>query len=1139
VSQPPPADEPGLARPDANRDEVSRALLFGLLALQNGLVDRQSLLDALASWLADRGGQLGDRLVGRGAVSSTMRDVLAVMVDAHISHHGGSPERSLAALSSLGSIREDLARLADPGLDASLSAAVSDLTAPYGDPDPPGEAPGAGLPIGAGRFRILRFHDRGGLGEVYLARDEEVRREIALKQIRQDFADHPQGRARFLLEAEITGGLEHPGIVPVYGLGSHPDGRPFYAMRFIKGDSLKQAIARFHDGPGAAADVGARTTALFELLRRFLDVCNAVAYAHSRGVLHRDLKPGNVMLGPFGETLVVDWGLAKATGRPDPALGAGIEPLRPEAGSDLKGTAAGSIVGTPGFMSPEQALGDLDSLGPGSDVYSLGATLYTLLTGRPPFGDSDPKTFMDRLLRGDFPTPRSVRPWIAPALESICLKAMAFRPEDRYQSPRTLAEDLERWLVDEPVSAYREPRSARFRRWTRRHQRVVSGASAAVLVALIALAALVAVVSESNRELGEANALISEQNDRLERTNTDLELARLDAIDQRDRAEGVTAFLVEGFRSPDPTRDGRSVTVAEVLDRAVESLPDRVDVSPAARAAILDAIGATYRGLGLVGESVDASQSAFEIGSEALGDSHPSTLQLRNNLALAHRDAGRLDLALPMLRETLQARRHLLGDDHPDTLHSRNNLGDALLADGRVGEALPLLESTHQARGARLGDDHPDTLQSRSNLAAAYWLAGRRSEAIPLYESTLASRRRILGDEHPDTIRTLIDLGEVDRALGRFAEAIPLYRRLLEVHRESLGEEHPDTLHSMNNLASTLLGAGNREEALPLLEETLELRAAVLDPEHPDVLASKNNLAAAYQQSGRLGDAIPLFESAREAMLDTVGPDHPDALQLDHNLASAYWASFRRAEALALFESTLERRRLVEGEDHPNTLETRNNLAFCYTALGRHEEAIPLYERAVDPMLAALGEDHQRSIDLRFNLIRAYQAASRPADAARIFRDLLAWSEGLAPRDEAMHAGILAGLGQELNRLEQFEEAERVLRLGLEIRENLIPDSWLTPNARSMLGEALVGLGRFQEAEPLLILGRRGLVGRRGTILPARRAEVLRDAVDRLVKLYERWGIPGQAEAWRQIRPDRPGTPAERALPADVFARSG
>ena len=229
-----------------------------------------------------------------------------------------------------------------------------------------------------GRFRLLRHHARGGIGVVFVAMDSELHREVALKQIQPQHADDPTSRARFLIEAEVTGRLEHPGVVPVYGLGTNDQGRPFYAMRFVRGQSLKEAIESFHQAdsqPGR--DPAERTLALRQLLGRFIDVCNAIAYAHSRGVIHRDLKPANILLGPYGETLVVDWGLAKVVGRDDPTPRPAAEmTLRPASQSGSSETMVGTAIGTPAYMSPEQAEGRLAQIGPASDIYSLGATLY-------------------------------------------------------------------------------------------------------------------------------------------------------------------------------------------------------------------------------------------------------------------------------------------------------------------------------------------------------------------------------------------------------------------------------------------------------------------------------------------------------------------------------------------------------------------------------------------------------------------------------------------------------------------------------------------------------------------------------------------------------------------------------------------
>ena len=370
----------------------------------------------------------------------------------HVKKHGGDVEKSLAAVPANRSTRASLADLGEPEIEATLARVTRSKNgqATEADDDPDRTST---LSVGAAtsdgqRFRLLRPHARGGLGEVFVALDAELHREVALKQILEKHADDPVSRQRFVAEAEITGGLEHPGVVPVYGLGTYAGGRPYYAMRFIKGDSLKEAIEHFHGDDTLKNNPGRRSLELRKLLRRFLDVCNAIDYAHSRGVIHRDLKPANIILGKHGETLVVDWGLAKAIGRADPSVG---EQTIAPSSSGSSETLPGSALGTPAYMSPEQAGGDLDRLGPRSDVYSLGATLYCLLTGKPPFEGDDIGEILRRVQAGDVRAPREVDPSLDKALEAVCTKAMATKPEDRYASCRALAEDVERWMADEPV----------------------------------------------------------------------------------------------------------------------------------------------------------------------------------------------------------------------------------------------------------------------------------------------------------------------------------------------------------------------------------------------------------------------------------------------------------------------------------------------------------------------------------------------------------------------------------------------------------------------------------------------------------------------------------------------------------------
>jgi eukaryotic-like serine/threonine-protein kinase len=454
-------------------------LLFGILALQMDFVSRDALIAAMNAWVLDKGKLLGQILRETGHLGEDEHALLEALVHKHLQKHRDDPEQSLATVSSIGSLRNDLRQITDPELQASLAhvstawpEADPHATSPY---VPPGT-----LPPHA-RFRILRSHAKGGLGEVFVAEDLELHREVALKEIQERHAADPAHRTRFLLEAEVTGGLEHPSIVPVYGLGQYADGRPFYAMRLIRGDSLKEAIEQFHRTKQSHSP-GERTLGLRKLLGRLLEVCNAIAYAHSRGVLHRDLKPGNILVGKYGETLVVDWGLAKVVGRAELEASEG---LLPTPGSDSALTAAGTALGTPAYMSPEQAAGKLDQLGPRSDTYSLGATLYCLLTGRAPFQEAEVAEVLRKVQRGDFPRPRLLNREVAPALEAICLKAMALKPEDRYAGPRALADDLEHWLANEPFAAYREPWRQRLARWARRHRTAVTSAGVALALLLV------------------------------------------------------------------------------------------------------------------------------------------------------------------------------------------------------------------------------------------------------------------------------------------------------------------------------------------------------------------------------------------------------------------------------------------------------------------------------------------------------------------------------------------------------------------------------------------------------------------------------------------------------------------------------
>ena len=522
-----------------------RNLLFGILAHQMAFVSREALLEGMQAWLLAKEVPLAEHLQRRGALSPEHRQLLEPLVDAHIRLHAGDAKRSLLEVSSLGELQQELSQLDDEQLGATLSYVAQERQSTIHETSSATPAAASAAASQSVRFRILRPHAEGGLGQVFLARDEEVGRDVALKEIKPRWADHPGSRARFLREAEITGGLEHPGIVPVYGLGAYPDGRPYYAMRFIRGSSLKEAIEAFHQAAaGEPLSATERTLELRRLLQRLIDVCEAIDYAHSRGVLHRDLKPGNVMLGRYGETLVVDWGLAKALskspqengndgghtlGSPHPAEG----PLA-EAPADNDGTKLGSAIGTPAFMSPEQAQGRLDLLGPASDVFSLGATLYQLLAGVPPYVGQD---LVRQAQEAEYPLPRSIRADIPRPLEAICLRAMAPAPQDRYATAKELASEIERWLANEPVNAYSERPAERALRWARKHRAWVTvGGLALAAVTLVSTLAFI-VVSFQNWRI--ANLAEAEKQARLvaDQRRQEAETARDDEAQARRETE--------------------------------------------------------------------------------------------------------------------------------------------------------------------------------------------------------------------------------------------------------------------------------------------------------------------------------------------------------------------------------------------------------------------------------------------------------------------------------------------------------------------------------------------------------------------------------------------------------------------------
>lgn len=459
-------------------------LLLGILALQNGFITKEQLVAAFSAWTSDKSRSLESILMDQGVISESRRTMLAWLAEEHLKQHDNDVGQSLASIDVTPRVKSELEKLADPELTASISLAGTNAKPSSNDGN---TSSNLGNPSGA-RYVSLKEHAEGGLGKVFLAIDHELNRNVALKEILPKFADDFACQQRFVYEAEVTGQLEHPGIVPIYGLGTYSDGKPYYAMRFIEGETLQEAIDNFHKTRKPSEQlIGNRAVEFRNLLNRFIDICNAIEYAHSRQVLHRDLKPKNILLGPYGETLVVDWGLAKANATPEveksrPSEEKRAVHLRSGSGSQ---TIQGQVVGTPAYMSPEQAAGKIQELGTATDIYALGAILYAILTGRAPVEGDSVAERLRRARESEIAPARSRWSSIPKPLEAVCHKAMSAKPSDRYSGAKAIATEIEKWLADEPVSAFRESIVTISRRWIRRHKSIVSSALVAITLSIV------------------------------------------------------------------------------------------------------------------------------------------------------------------------------------------------------------------------------------------------------------------------------------------------------------------------------------------------------------------------------------------------------------------------------------------------------------------------------------------------------------------------------------------------------------------------------------------------------------------------------------------------------------------------------
>jgi eukaryotic-like serine/threonine-protein kinase len=910
--------------------DTDRNLLFGVLALQGELIDAGQLAEACTAWSVRKDRPLADVLVERGWMSADDRRLIEQLLERRLKKHAGDAHQSLiTAASGATDVNATLDRIRNRTDDALIRQTLGDIERPK-------RAGGAieyvsmisQPPTSRDRYTLSSLHAKGGIGQVWLARDTAMDREVALKELRPDRSDNDALMRRFFQEAKITGQLDHPGIVPVYELArgdtSTGDGRPYYTMRFVRGRTLSEAVDVYHRELAAGK---ASLSELLALIQAFVGVCNTVAFAHSRNVIHRDLKGANIVLGEFGEVILLDWGLAKlidAEGRPqgpepgfDPemtdAYTGQSDPAQPEL------TAAGQVLGTPSFMAPEQAEGRADRIGRRTDVYGLGAILYDILAGKPPFDGESTPDVLRKVLEQPPVAPSKVVRSTPKALEAVCLKAMAKDPDGRYASATALAADVQHWLADEPVSAWREPWTTRTRRWVVRNRTSVAAGVAALGVAVVGLTAALAVQAQSNRALQaaigserrareDANAQSEQAEEAIQSfyrgISEDVILRRPELEELRSRLLGAALRFYDkrvNYLTAKPQGGGQSVkNIAFGLDRiaslqamlgdrdsairtrrrVVELYDTNPQLSPDGAAQAWLSLGELERLTGRPEDSVRSLREALKRFEE---------MNFATNVALTQADIGRLlfDMGraeegrrmVELARETQEQVAALGGmkDNLPDTYTTLANLHEA---EGRPKEALDLYEKAAAmyekfAAGRKNVYLQSELARTLNNLGLARAKNGQLREGLRDVERGKEMRERLLTgqplniDPRADLARSWYHLARIHVLSGAAAEAITSIRKAEELYA-GIPPKGPEDIYfraCMKALHGGLLGANKAERELSASERAERQRLA-----DEAIALLKKAAAAGYANPSRFKNDSPL-ESLRSR------PDFQDLLR--------------------------------------------------------------------------------------------------------------------------------------------------------------------------------------------------------------------------------------------------------------------
>jgi serine/threonine protein kinase len=819
-----------------------------------------------------------------------------------------------------------------------------------------------------GRFKLLEKIGEGGMGVVYMAEQREpVVRKVALKIIKLGM-DTRQVVARFEAERQALALMDHPNIAKVLDGGATESGRPYFVMELVPG----LPITQFCD----EANLPTR-----DRLELILEVCSAIQHAHQKGIIHRDIKPSNILVTLHGEKpvpKVIDFGVAKAT--------------QGRLTEKTLFTQFQQFIGTPAYMSPEQAsLSGLD-IDTRSDIYALGVLLYELLTGRTPFDgkellqagldemrrtirEKQPPRPSNRIstLQGDDLTTTAKRRRTDPPklihlvrgdLDWIVMKALEKDRARRYDTANGFARDIQRHLNDEPVVARPPSRLYEFQKTVRRHK---FGFLAAALMGVVLLA---------------ATAISAWQAVRATRAQTE-------AKERLADSEAISQFLSEVFKSPSPLRDGRSITVAETLSNATQKLEAELTNQPARRAKLQSAIGESYFGLGLFHEAIPLQEQVRDYYLAASGPESIDTLVATRWVALLYAEVGRQDEAIKMLEPVLTLSRKSLGPENPETINAMSVLAGIYDIAGRWDEALKLRKELLVLRRKVNGPENPITIKSMEDLATSY-IQLDQPESIQLGEQVLALSTKVLGPQSPQTIRCTLILGSSYYTFGRRDEALKLWEQALPLEEKVNGPEHPETLKVMRNLAYAYDDFGRRDDALKLREQALAINRRINGPEHPDTIMAMEGVAISYDRAGQHDKALKLLQEAVDLSRKTVGDENPMTLNFMGSLSYILYEAGHLDEARKLGEEVLALDRKKLGAKHHDTLNAMENLAIFYDAVGRREESLKLKEQILDLCLEVLGPKNPGTLDANRELTKSYVKAGRQDEVLKLSEKTLA-----------------------------------------------------------------------------------------------------------------------------------------------------